>query len=358
MSTDVDKAHWGTQSRTRLLLSSLFDVRMSDLTKIIRDKGMTTARKHQICLEATSYYHCMSRCVRRSYLCGQDPLTGKSYEHRRGWIEERIHVLAMTYCIDILAYAVMSNHYHLVVKIDKTAAMQLSDWQVVERWSLQHCLPLVIEKWRLHVLEDKNEYALCQRIIDTWRQRLCDLSWFIKELNQRVSLQANREDQCQGRFWEGRYKSQALLDEKALLAAMAYVDLNPVRANVASTPETSNFTSVKRRLTSIQTPQIVSHLAPFSGSNSEGAIPFQFSEYLELLDWLGRQVREDKKGHIPPDLPPILARINLSPEQCCHLCLSLGHKPRLWVGVKQSIERVKTTLNKLRMRGLVIDSLG
>ncbi len=358
MSTDVDKAHLEVQIHSWLLFSSSFDVRMSDLREIIRGKGMTTARKHQICLEATSYYHCMSRCVRRSYLCGQDPLTGQSFEHRKGWIEERIHALAAIYCIDILAYAVMSNHYHLVVRIDKHSAEQLTDWQVVERWSLQHSLPLLIEKWRLHVLEDKSEYALCQRIIETWRQRLCDLSWFIKELNQTVSLQANREDKCQGRFWEGRYKSQALLDEKALLTAMAYVDLNPVRANVASTPETSNFTSVKRRLTSIQKPETVSRLAPFSGSNSEGAIPFQFSEYLELLDWLGRQVREDKKGHIPQELPPILVRLNLPPEQCGHLCLSLGHQPRLWVGVKQSLERAKIILNKLRMRGLMIDSSG
>lgn len=319
---------------------------------------MTTPRKQQICLEATPYYHCMSRCVRRSYLCGQDPLTGKSYEHRKGWIEERIHALAAIYCIDILAYAVMSNHYHLVVRIDKHSAEQLTDWEVVERWSQLHSLPLLIEKWRLHLLEEHSENLLCQHTIEIWRQRLCDLSWFIKELNQPVSLQANREDQCQGRFWEGRYKSQALLDEKALLAAMAYVDLNPVRANVANTPETSNFTSVKRRLTSIKKPSIVSCLALFSDSNDDGAIPFQFTEYLVLLDWLGRQVREDKKGHIPQDLPPILARLNLSPEQCCHLCLSLGHQPRLWVGVKQSIERAKTILNKLRMRGLVIDCSG
>ncbi|MDP5255091.1 MULTISPECIES: transposase [unclassified Vibrio] len=317
---------------------------------------MTTPRKQQICLEATPYYHCMSRCVRRSYLCGQDPLTGKSYEHRKGWIEERIHALAAIYCIDILAYAVMSNHYHLVVRIDKHSAEQLTDWEVVERWSQLHSLPLLIEKWRLHLLDDQSETLLCQQIIDTWRQRLCDLSWFIKELNHSVSIQANREDQCSGRFWEGRYKSQALLDEKALLTAMAYVDLNPVRANVANTPEKSNFTSIKRRLTSIKKPSIVSRLALFSDSNDDGAIPFQFTEYLVLLDWLGRQVREDKKGHIPQDLPPILARLNLSPEQCCHLCLSLGHQPRLWIGVKQSIERAKTILNKLRMRGFVIES--
>ena len=67
-------------------------------------------------------------------------------------------------------------------------------------------------------------------------------------LNQDIARRANREDQCTGRFWEGRFKSQRLIDEGAVIACMAYVELNPVRAGIAVRPELSEFTSIYDRI--------------------------------------------------------------------------------------------------------------
>jgi len=67
-------------------------------------------------------------------------------------------------------------------------------------------------------------------------------------LNEYISKRANIEDNCTGHFWESRFKSQALLDERALLTCMAYVDLNPIRACMAKTPETSEYTSIQERI--------------------------------------------------------------------------------------------------------------
>ncbi|TMP29998.1 transposase, partial [Pseudoalteromonas rubra] len=95
---------------------------------------MPTARKRQVSLSDTKYYHCISRCVRRAFLCGEDRLTGKSYEHRRDWVEEKLLALAKVFCIEVCGYAVMSNHTHLVLYVDNKKAERLSDKAIVIRW--------------------------------------------------------------------------------------------------------------------------------------------------------------------------------------------------------------------------------
>ncbi|GAB1078417.1 MAG: hypothetical protein SStaBPW_03000 [Shewanella algae] len=96
---------------------------------------MTTARRQLIDAESTPFYHVINRCVRRAFLCGEDALSGRSYEHRRGWIVDKIRQLSSIFCIDVCAYAVMSNHYHLVLKIDLATQQSLSPFEVIERWT-------------------------------------------------------------------------------------------------------------------------------------------------------------------------------------------------------------------------------
>ena len=124
----------------------------------------------------------------------------------------------------------------------------------------------------------------------------------------------NKEDEVTGRFWEGRFKSQALLDEQALIACMAYVDLNPIRAGLAETPEGSDYTSIQERIYKAmgKTP---CELLPFQDKATDKqrskAIPFELNEYIALVDWSGRAILHNKRGSIPANTPPILLRLGI-----------------------------------------------
>ena len=95
---------------------------------------MAQPRSQQVSLDATPYYHCISRCVRRAFLFGFDKFTNRSYEHRRDLIENRLYELASVFCIDLMAYSVMQNHYHCILHINQAKALALSFGEVIKRW--------------------------------------------------------------------------------------------------------------------------------------------------------------------------------------------------------------------------------
>ena len=294
---------------------------------------MPQARQNQISLDATNSYHCISRCVRRQYLCGQDPLTGKDFSHRRDWIRARIFELTEVFSIRILSYAVMSNHLHVVLCVDQEQALTWDDPEVARRWlALFGGTPLVRSYLAGEKLADAQLSAVSS-LIRKYRKRLFSISWFMRCLNEPIARWANAEDNVTGRFWEGRFKSQALLDEASVIAAMAYVDLNPIRAAMAQTPEMSDYTSIQQRIVE-QDSKIaagdkaalneipedlrtaIGRLMPFTDEvpdDPERAIPYEIRDYLELVDWSGRAILEGKRGSIPGNLPPILERLKIDP---------------------------------------------
>jgi REP element-mobilizing transposase RayT len=296
---------------------------------------MTYARKTLVSLNDTPYYHVVARCVRRAWLWGFDEYAGRDYSHRKTWVLERLAELTSIFTIEICAYAVLSNHYHLVVYVDQKRSRELTKADVVERWIRLYRAPPLVERWR-NGLASEAECEAAKAIIENWRTRLCDLSWLMKCLNEHLARRANAEDNCDGRFWQGRFRSQALLDEAGLLTAMAYVDLNPIRAGIAETPEESEFTSIYERIRRAvgprsntkgkekgdAPPQVPLRLF-HSAEEGREAIPYRFEDYLALVDWTGRQIREDKRGHIDAHLPPIIQRLNIDHDAWC-----LAMRPR------------------------------
>ena len=242
---------------------------------------MTIARSRQISLQDTPYYHVVSRCVRRAFLCGEDAHSGQSYEHRRQWVVDRVGQLSRLFAIGICAYAVMSNHYHLALKVDAEQAQGWSEREVAERWAGLFQWPLLVRRWYQGDALIEPELTVVQGLIEEWRERLYSISWFIRLLNEGLARQANQEDSCKGHFWEGRFKSQALLTESALLACMAYVELNPIRAKLAETPEESDYTSISQRLGRAQTTELPPLLLPFAQKGEPRSLPYTDSGRLD-----------------------------------------------------------------------------
>jgi putative transposase len=244
--------------------------------------SMTYPRAHLIDAENGGSYHLHSRCVRRAWLCGTDPDSGQSYEHRKVWLEKRIIELSRWFAVKLVAYAIMSNHYHVVLESYPKDTANWSDEEVAERWdrvSVSNCEERRAKN-RADALANPERMAVI-------RKRLGNLSWFMSYVNEPLARLMNKEDECTGRAWEGRFRSSALLDDPAVLKCMVYVDLNPVRAGITDNVTDAPHTSIKRRW-----------------NNSDDAAPLvllsalglTLRDYVDLLEWTATLVKQAKNA--------------------------------------------------------------
>ena len=314
-------------------------------------------------------FHLISRCVRRNHLCGTDRRTGRDYSHRKQWIRDRLQLLAGIFAVEVLSYAVMDNHLHLVIRTRPDLAAGWSPDEVAARW-----WALFPQRRDSDGTAGEPTAAELQKLIGSdalvadKRRRLANVSWFMKCLAEPIAKRANREDDVSGHFWEARFKALPLLDEMAIAACMAYVDLNPVRAALAETPENSAFTSVQDRVIDRQSarsaasPDAVDHqtehgpragwLAPVAldpprkrvrdrstvrRASNRGCLPMTLDQYLELVDWTGRQLRTGKAGRVPPDLLPILGRLDCRQAVWLELVKNFRRRFRRLAGRPESL---------------------
>ena len=253
------------------------------------------------------FYHCISRCVRRAFLCGD------KYNHRRQWIEDRIAELLDVFALEACGYTIMSNHLHLILKTDPQKARKLSDLEVARHWI--QLFPAQLRRLKqaagspADACRVETEYIQTiladRRKIVRWRARLASISWFHKLLKEPIARRANREDDCTGHFWEGRFKSIRLLDRAAVLACMVYVDLNPMRAGMAKTLNECSLTSILQRMKMLRRPAPRGRRKPRRARQARirlALIPinalfsFSTSEYVSLVGATGG-VPTDQRDH-------------------------------------------------------------
>ena len=343
-------------------------------------------------------YHCINRCVRRAFLCGTDPASGRCFDHRKQWIQDRLEFLASRFAIDVLSFSVLSNHVHVVVRNRPDLVRGWTDDDVAHRWCGlfskrcdQRGQPPAPSEADLNKIKSDPE-----RLAEI-RRRLSDVSWFMRAVAEPIARDANCEDEAPGRFWQGRFRSVPILDEAALTACMAYVDLNPVRARLAESPASSPFTSVFERIHAefqacrgapspsalgaapshddesgsqgAATPPALRRadaahsalggpsnptralwLSPFEVSEraADGEVPkarasnlgclsMRFADYLELLNWTIRQLWPGDPSRPPAEAAPIPDRLRVTGEGWLRLVKDFSRLFRRAAGTPASL---------------------
>lgn len=312
---------------------------------------MTTARAHIVDATQAAAYHCFNRCVRGAMLCGNDRLTGRCLDHRRAWIENRALDLCESFAVSLYAWAVMDNHYHLVLVVDPLLPDTWTDEEVAHRWCRLTQIPGTAKD------PQKYDKAVAALLVNPEglaekRQRLGSLSWFMRYLNEGIARCANREDGCKGRFWEGRYGCQNLLDETAMLAGMAYADLNPVRAGIADELADSRYTAIHRRLTCLtrDEQQADAPIAPLAGPVITPRLTLTNRQYIELVDWMGRQ-QKSGKAHIDANAPPALARTRFQSSAWLEFSAGLQRRFAGAVGTRGRLDTRARQVGRSWLRG-------
>ncbi len=224
--------------------------------------------------------HVFCRLVQRGFFMGTDSVSGINYDHRRDWLLDRIKLLAQVYCIDVITIAIMHNHFHLQVRTRWDLVQSLTDEEVLRR--------LFLLKYDRYFFPDGSDRKTATREIQRTlkdpkemkkaRKKLSNISKYMQSLNQHIAIKANRESNVSGTFFDRRFGHELLESERAILANALYIDSNPIRAEIASTPEESEFTGAYERIHDLRT-----LVAGGFGSES-GA-----SQDSELVDGIGAQ---------------------------------------------------------------------
>jgi REP element-mobilizing transposase RayT len=307
-------------------------------------------------------YHCVNRCVRGGYLCGIDPGSGRNFEHRKGWIERRIAWLAGWFGIDVLGFSILSNHFHIILRSRPDIVAGWSDTEIARRW-LMLCPELKDKEGRPLAPTEQQLEALsrdAERIAEL-SSRLSDISWIMGLIAGPLARKANLEEQESGRFWQGRFKCVRLCDEAALLACLAYIDLNLVRAGIATTPEELNHTSLRRRLDANRSgndpaPWLAplqlddSSVGPLpsagrSRASDKGCLSMSLPEYLILVDWTGRHIVKRGSASIPVNIAPVLERTGIPACHWLHLVQNFGRLFHRIAGAPHAVRQVRPRRN-------------
>ncbi|QDS95903.1 hypothetical protein FF011L_47040 [Roseimaritima multifibrata] len=309
-------------------------------------------------------YHAMNKTTRGIYLFGIDLTSENDYRDRRGWYRDRMALLARFFCIDVLAYSIMSNHWHAILRNRPDLATKLTPREVAIRWlsvtSRAKCRNKnggkITEAEIAKIVNDPEA-------VEERRARLSNISWFVRQMCQTLSRRCNKEDQVTGHLFGNRFQMNRLPTEEEILAGMLYVDLNPLRAGLADALDDFAEVSISERLTTLEgeAADLESWLAPLeletevdgkqvvvankltaeqieervrkreALSDSLGCVPMKLEAYQELLWHLALQARPELQAtdRLPANIfrsPLKLAGENINIDELAERHAQMGRR--------------------------------
>lgn len=211
---------------------------------------MPTHPRHHVVREGEiAIYHTWSRCVQRAFLCGRDPLTGHDYSYRCEWIEKLLEYLAGVFAVDVGNYTILSNHQHAILRTRPDIVTRWSDEEVAWRW-ICAWPQWNGDRWVATPSDQRIRKLLAdpERLARV-RKNLASLSWFMARWKEPIAKMANAEMGRHGHFYEQRYGCRELLEQAAVLIGLIYLDLNQLRAGLADSLASANYSAIQRRIT-------------------------------------------------------------------------------------------------------------
>ncbi|RIL11644.1 MAG: transposase [Proteobacteria bacterium] len=256
------------------------------------------------------------------------------------------------FSIELIAYCVMANHVHTVIRNRPDLARTWSAEEVARRWRKLFALRRAKKGAVEPSQEEIEAIANNPERVELYRTRLASISWFNRCMCEFIARRANREDECTGRFWEGRFKSIRIHDVCGLIACGIYVDLNPVRAGEAATPEQCNYTSIQDRIRAIEGSPRHSLNTPSLLSIEEVSVGrLSTLDYIKLVDVTGREIIKNR-GKIASEIAPILERLKINPAKWSDTVNHYSIRFRRMVGPSQALRAAAEKIGKRWFHGL------
>jgi REP element-mobilizing transposase RayT len=272
---------------------------------------MATARRKIVTPDIPSAYFITCRC---NYAA---ELFGETTPYRKGWVEDEIFRLINIMAIDLFAHSVLSNHYHILIKIRPDIVKRWSAEEVAKRYfalcpSSRKKRPKGVKKSDPPTQKEINWFVFASGKLKRARKRLSCVSFFMQRLNHRISCLVHADEGVKGRLWESRFHSRRVVDAVSFLRMMIYIDINLLRAGMVRKLEDSRHTSIRYRIEKFLNrcpPEHETRAALLA--NLQGV---SMGDYLKLVDVSARRITPHKYS-VPESEPSIEDRLGISGEQ-------------------------------------------